>query len=194
MNITNHLFTNPTISSTISRKKKRNYSISLDWCSSKRAIISYQLNTYVTDFPRSVSSIIDTSIRYERHLKDNTNYKSSIKQGQIIKSTQLLKYADKYPYTDVKSLLNYSSHMHENLDTTGTTDAKTDTTLHLEVKADVVKTMSALTEAIVDERVSTVLKTTDAKTDTILQFDVDTNAVKTELYLTQAIVDERVSG
>jgi hypothetical protein len=107
----------------------------------------------------------------------------------------LLNYVDKYPYTDVKSLPNYSSHLHENLDTTGTSDTKTDATLHLDVKTDVVKTLFVLTEAIlVDERVSTVLKPTDTKSDANLHLDVEANEVKTDLCLTEAKVDERVSG
>ena len=60
------------------------------------------------------------------------------------------------------------------------TDSKTDTTLHLDVEVNVVKTASALTEAIVDDRASELYSKIKSKCDEEYKVDVLT---KVDWYL-----------
>ena len=124
MYITKHLITNLTIPSTTLRKNKHYNAISLDCRSIKRAFVSYQIKTTDTVPPRSVPYSTDTFICDEHLSKDDVTYQSVLKQAPVIASTKLFNCVDKDPYTAVKSLTSYSSHLHENLDSAGTSDTK----------------------------------------------------------------------
>ena len=77
---------------------------------------------------------------------------SEVLGGLSDDSEMLVKNQDNDHYTDVDSVSSYSD-FHDNLDRTDMSDAKTDTTLHLDVDSNKVKTAFVSTEAIVDERV-----------------------------------------
>ena len=118
---------------------------------------------------------------------------SEVLGGLSDDSEMLVKNQDNDHYTDVDSVSSYSD-FHDNLDRTDMSDAKTDTTLHLDVDSNKVKTAFVSTEAIVDERALGVFNMiTDSKTDTNMHLDVVVNGVKTASTSTEAIVDDRAS-
>ena len=122
-------------------EKKRKNTISLDCCSNKRPLVSSQFKIPDTTCPRSVPYSSDTSIRDEHLSKDDVNYESVLSRLQVIDSTKMFNCVARDPYTYVKSTTSYSSQLHQNLKSTGTSDTKTDTILHLDIKTNAVKTV-----------------------------------------------------